>query len=303
MTRVDKMRQSRLLPVVSLIKVIKKYSVRPNILICTFEGDDAKYYGVRIDPFLNGIVRENIVCKGKKNLILLREKIESHDDLSKVKILYFADRDFDFTDKTNNNIYFTPCYSIENLFVVNSVLKRILVDEFGYCGVKDIDEIDKTIEIYNKLLTEVSGALLDLNAWIMCQNLKAEQNDSVKLNLNSCDLKDFLDFDLDSINLKYDYATLRAMFPSCENVPLDDIESAKNVIRKSGVIESSRGKYLLEFFRIFLVKFREDAGKRVKSKLTISKNNIISDLSQYAVTPSCLTNFLRRNLDSTEFTT
>lgn len=182
------------------------------------------------------------------------------------------------------------------------MLKRILVDEFGYCGLEDIDKIDKTIESYDKALSEVAYALLSLNAWIMCQNLEAEHNASIKLNLNNFDLKHFLDFDLDNVKLKYDQSTLRASFPSSANIPIDILETAKSIINQSGVLESSRGKYLLEYFRFFLEKLRETLGKKIKSKLTISKSNIISDLSQYAVTPRCLTEFLHKNLDSARFT-
>jgi hypothetical protein len=76
------------------------------------------------------------------------------------------------------------------------------------------------------------------------------------------------------------------------------------LIEKGGIIKSIRGKYLLDFFRAFLEKIRSEISdgdsvvitKKIKTKLTISKNNILSDLSQYAETPTCLTKFLRVNL-------
>ncbi len=305
MDRAEKMREKRSSIAVKLIKLIKIYSSDPDVVTCVFEGEDAKYYGVRIDGFLKGLDRKNISCKGKNNLIALKEKVELHFDLSNAKVLYFSDRDFDFTDTTNGNIYFTPCYSVENFYVKNSVLKRILVDEFGFCEVEDKNDIAIIIETYDRLLSKISKALLSLNAWILCQNQRHQNDSTIKLNLNNFDVGHFVEFDLESVAKNYDETSLRNTFPNSASISSDEIDTTKNVIIKSGIIESSRGKYMLEFFRMFLEKIREEINKndstiinkKMKTKLTISKSNVLSDLSQYAETPSCLTKFLSGNLE------
>ena len=62
-----------------------------------------------------------------------------------------------------------------------------------------------------------------------------------------------------------------------------------------------RGKQHLEFFRSFLGKLKEDRCKKSAReifklkgnvKLNLTKANSISELSQYAETPSCLKAFL-----------
>ena len=241
MDRAEKMREKRLSIAVKLIKIIKIYASKPNVFTCVFEGEDAKYYGIRLDSFLNGRERKNISCKGKGNLMSLKEKVDSHDDLSSAKVLYFADRDFDFADIPSGNIYFTPCYSVENLYVEKRVLKRILVDEFGFCEIEDSEDINNILNIYENLLSGTAHALLFLNAWIMCQNKGSKIDNSIKLNLNNFDAGDFIDFDLESVVTKYDEVSLKVKFPASIEISSDEIDTAKHLIEQGGIVKSIRG--------------------------------------------------------------
>ncbi len=62
-----------------------------------------------------------------------------------------------------------------------------------------------------------------------------------------------------------------------------------------------RGKQNLDFFRAFILLLRDDRGKKSgrelflksgKVKLQLTKANTLSELSQYADTPTCLKKFL-----------
>lgn len=305
MDRAERMREKRSSIAVELIRLIKINASRPDVVTCVFEGEDAKYYGIRLDGFLNGRERKNISCKGKENLKLLKKRVDSHEELSNANVLYFADRDFDLSDVTDGNIYFTPCYSVENFYIEKPVLRRILVDEFGFCEIEDNEDVNNILDIYERLLSGTANALLLLNAWIVCQNKASKSDSSIKLNLNNYDAGDFVDFDLEHVVTKYDKESLKVKFPDSTEISSDEIDTAKHLIEQGGIVKSIRGKYLLDFFRAFLEKIRAeindgDSGvitKKIKTKLTISKNNILSDLSQYAETPNCLTKFLRMHLD------
>jgi len=305
MDRAERMREKRSSIAVKLIRLIKVYASNPDAIICVFEGEDAKYYGIRLDGFLNGRERKKIRCKGKGNLISLKEKVDLHEELSNANVLYFADRDFDLADITDGNIYFTPCYSVENLYIEKAVLRRILIDEFGFCEVEDNEDVNSILNIYERLLSSAANALLNLNAWIMCQNQAGKSNSSIKLNLNNYDAGDFIDFDLENVVTKYDKEALKVKFPDSIEISSDEIDTAQHLIEQGGTVKSIRGKYLLDFFRAFLEKIRSEISngdsvvitKKIKTKLTISKSNILSDLSQYAETPNCLTKFLRMHLD------
>lgn len=310
MDRAERMREKRSSIAVKLIRLIKIYASKPDVVTCVFEGEDAKYYGIRLDGFLNGRERKNISCKGKGNLISLKEKVDSHEDLSNANVLYFADRDFDLSDVSDGNIYFTPCYSVENLYIEKPVLRRILIDEFGFCEIEDNEDVNSILDIYERLLSSTANALLLLNAWIMCQNQVRESDRSIKLNLNNYDAGDFIKFDLESVVTKYDEESLKVKFPASIEISSDEIEAAKHLIEQGGIVKSIRGKYLLDFFRDFLEKIRSEINngdsvvitKKIKTKLTISKNNVLSDLSQYAETPNCLITFLRTHLDEAALT-
>jgi hypothetical protein len=305
MDRAERMREKRSSIAVKLIKLIKVYASNPGAVTCVFEGEDAKYYGIRLDSFLNGRERKNISCKGKGNLISLKKKVDLHEELSNANVLYFADRDFDLSDITGGNIYFTPCYSVENLYIEKPVLRRILLDEFGFCEIEDNEDVNSILNIYEHLLFSAANALLHLSAWIMCQNKASKSDSSIRLNLNNYDAGEFIDFDLENVFTKYDKEALKVKFPDSIEIFSDEIDTAQRLIEQGGIVKSIRGKYLLDFFRAFLEKIRSEISnedsfvitKKIKTKLTISKNNILSDLSQYAETPNCLTNFLRIHLD------
>ncbi|MEZ9352540.1 hypothetical protein AB4182_13360, partial [Vibrio splendidus] len=90
MSRVDAMRLARDLEVVKIQNILKEHSTDQDVLICVFEGEDAKYYGSRIDSVFKSRNRKNIKCKGRDKLLKLKSKVESNLNLSKIKILYFA---------------------------------------------------------------------------------------------------------------------------------------------------------------------------------------------------------------------
>jgi len=98
-----------MLSVEAMNKGIKKHNVKfleftrihankPNCLICFFEGEDARYYQIRIQENLHGgIELESIDCKGKKPVLELFELLETHSELKyrRAKTAFFVDRDFD----------------------------------------------------------------------------------------------------------------------------------------------------------------------------------------------------------------
>ena len=50
----------------------------------------------------------------------------------KVCTMFFVDRDYDFSQKQiDEDLFVTPCYSIENLYVQRECFVNILQSEFG----------------------------------------------------------------------------------------------------------------------------------------------------------------------------
>ncbi len=298
--RKEMMKQRASSPVVGLIGVLKAHSSDKSAIICIFEGEDAKYYGSRVDAFLNGRNRKNVNCKGKSNLLELKKTVEKNTNLDQVNILYFADRDYDYNDITHGTIYFTPCHSVENFYVNKDSLNRIVSDEYGICSVTNKSEFEQIISLFSTLHESFSEATLDLNSWIMCQIEMTKTNKDIELNLNNTKITDFLKIELDKITPLYDVDSLSEFFKKSAPIDIESFESAKQKIIKSGLSESCRGKYALQFFRIFLEKINIELANKnssivsatLKPKMLINDSNIISALSQYAKTPSCLNDFL-----------
>ena len=105
-------------------RTFQKHIKKQNFFIyCFYEGkDDSKYYNERINSFgLKNLY--HFECKGKSNVLKLREIILEKNSKNQYKIssLYFIDKDYDdiINESAYNywkeagDIYVTPCYSID----------------------------------------------------------------------------------------------------------------------------------------------------------------------------------------------
>ncbi len=298
--RKEMMKQMAFSPVVNLISVLKAHSYDKSAIICVFEGEDAKYYGSRIDSIISNKNRKNVTCKGKSNLLALKKTVDNNINLKNVDILFFSDRDYDFDDLTNDSIYFTPCHSVENFYVNEETFKKIICDEYGVCSVKDKETFENVIGLFNKVHEEFCEVTLELNSWIMCQVEMSKSDSSIELNLNNTKITDFVDINLDCVNRKYDIESLHSLFKRSTPVNYEKLDSAKGILINNGLSNSCRGKYIIQFFRIFLDKLNSEFIKKdssivqvnIKPKIILNDSNILSVLSQYARTPSCLNKYL-----------
>jgi len=302
MERVNMMREKRGASSVDLIKLLKRIDNYSDILVCVFEGEDAKYYGSRIDGVFTNLERKNLNCKGKSNVISLRDKVKANKELSKAKVLYFVDADFD-GDCNEHDIYCTPCYSIENLYAQVNVFKKILTDEFGLCSFKDEGLINSLCSEYELFENKADDALLELNAWIWHRKEQSETHEGIKLNLNNIRLDKFLDFSDDGPMQNYTIETLDRLFEINVSIDSDRYETIKHNLSSKDLKIVTRGKYRLEYFRVHLSSVVDSARKgenlfannKKNPKITLSRTQILSELTQYAVTPGCLVRFLERN--------
>lgn len=299
MTRSEMMRQKRSSYAVELIKLIKRIDNYQDTVVSVFEGEDAKYYGARIDMILGSYNRKNLSCKGKANVLRLRDKVAENAEISKAKIIYFVDTDFD-ENLTDENTYSTPCHSVENIYASSKTLENILKDELGLCAIDEISLINDIIILYERVEILSDEALAELNAFILAYSNK----EGINLNLNNHELNKFLGFSINDVNVSklYSYDDLVEFFSIEVDLDKNEFLHSLEIINSKDKNIFCRGKYRLDYFRIF-ANFIFDCArnrsgvfinKNIKPKITLSKNNILSDLSQYAPTPNCLVAFLRR---------
>lgn len=269
--------------------------IRNNKLPVCFEGKDIQYYRIRIERYLT----ENfdyIACNGKCNVLNLRNKIKEHSIYKNKLCLYFVDCDFDdnsdITDESD--IYITPSYSIENLYLSDSTFKKILSDEFG---IKDNNEeqkklFDQILSLFQNRKKEFLIEIQEFNYYIYCIK---KQNRNISY--NDIKLSKLIHLELDTLSKNYRH--ISDIFPTLQ-LQAPDLALADSYFKSKDPEKYFRGKNNLMFLECFLEKLRNDAiQKNIERKVFLKKttvefttNNLLSNCCKYAETPQCLIDFL-----------
>lgn len=270
-----------------------------------FEGEDEKYYSIRINSIRPDIKWSGINGGGKSNVVELRRRIRQHETYSAAPCMFFVDADFDDNSAffELGDIYVTPCYSVENLYISSDAYIRILSAEFGINDSREDEQCyTNSIRVFENTKSAYIDAIKPFNFLIRGLRLMEKRGDlEGRLNINNVKFEDLVRIDLEVAEKVYDEKNPKSLFPDLREelvVELDDSE--QHFANLSGE-RWFRGKQNLEFFRIFLEKIKAERCRRDSRqifkdkgnvKLQISKGNCISELSQYADTPPCLKEFL-----------
>lgn len=268
-------------------------------LYCFFEGRDAQYYSPRI----KSITKKNyhpISCGNKKSVVDVHNWVSSHNDYKKYSKTFFVDSDFD-NSLNLDGIYETPCYSVENFYVNTKCLSEILKNEFG---LTEIDvEYKSIINLFEKELEDFSKATLLFNAWYAGLKSK-KQKEGLKSTCVSLSDKlpnDFVCIKIGAITSNYDLQKIMDKFPDAIKVDQEIINAEYSRLNCAEIHQKLRGKYQFSFFYEFLRFLIDDANSKKsilkkKTKFNIDKANMYGQLSQYALTTECLTNYLLKCL-------
>lgn len=293
---VNTLRQSRDKAVVVFMEFTRLYKQDPSALYCFFEGEDSKYYGVRIKNIIRPEKAFYLDCRGKDGVLGIHKMLSSRKYYANVRAAYFIDRDFDksIRERGLNEIYETPCYSIENFYTSVQCFSEVLRSEFKL--IESDENFERCVSLYIKLQEEFHNAVELLNTWIACQIDK-----SSPLNISKRSVLDFVKIDLNQITKKYVIDDLYRMFPGAITISPEELDARLTELRSSTRQKSFRGKFEIEFLLKILEKLKHEANtanypyftRKVKVVLSLSESNIISDLSQYADTPDCLDSYLK----------
>jgi hypothetical protein len=271
--------------------------------VCFFEGEDQKYFSVRLDLSKLNTKWAGIDCKGKINVLKIYRVITGHPIYKKSLVAFFIDRDFDVPVSSNmrNLVYETPCYSIENLYCTEHCLKRVLEIEFKLGNDPKRSELLKQVlENFKALLQQFQTSIRPLNVWIKAHRTKEMKEGYRSLNLNNVALDSFVKVEKDAVKSTYTPTDIQGFFPDCYILSDEELQNADRSLPTEDSHLHFRGKYQLEFVRKYLENLRKECkddtspffnpGNTVR--LTLAKGNFISELSQYALTPNCLSDFL-----------
>jgi len=308
MSRVESMKEEGESYSVKFLEVTRIYSKDKSTLICLFEGKDEKYYANRLNIFNEQDCWRGVNTGGRSSVLKLVEIIDNHLVYKNINYAGFIDKDFEdwFENPNPEKIYVTPCYSIENFYITESCFKQILSAEFNVTEFNENkDDFKRCVDIYTDRLAEFLEGILVFNCWVKAHGIMRRDDRSVKnLNVNNIKTKDLIRINIDKSSVVYDLKNPFSVFKNlsgfnfCQNALREASESFQNCDR----LNSFRGKQQIDFIREIVLKLKNDRTSKVpvvfsekgNVSISISKDNAISELSQYADTPTCLKSFLEK---------
>lgn len=266
-------------------------------LYCFFEGRDSQYYSTRI-KYITKRKYHPITCGNKKNVLDVFDLFSRKEEYKKYSKAFFVDKDFDVSIE-NEDIYETPCYSVENFYVNSECLSEILKNEFALTEVDE--EYKATMTVFQDELSTFSRETLLFNAWYASLKIKKHKEGlkSTFVSLEDKPPKEFICMKIGSITSSYDLAKIRQAFPEAIQVSDDEVMEANSILNCPAIDNLLRGKFQFSFFYNFLRFIIDDANNaktifKKKTKFNVDKPNMYTQLSQYAVTPDCLIKYLSR---------
>ncbi|KPJ23179.1 DUF4435 domain-containing protein [Streptococcus phocae] len=298
MSRRDKMREESDCVEAILLSYINTKSYQSMYLF--FEGkDDFKYYCPRVFNIFHMEEYEKYDCNGKENVIKIHDLIKKKtSDDHKIVKMFFVDKDFDDNSLLDDDIYVTPTYSIENLYFTDYAIKNMIKGEMGLSSHSKEDEADFHVAFnyLRKCRYEIINNIIYGNAYYSLQIKKAYILGVDKPNL--VPIKKY-----DAIKNILSVEDVKDKVKNCIEITEDEIKMECSRL-KSEPVKLLRGKYLLEKMPKYINKIVEESNKGIKcadhmfSKkrhmcLNTSESTLISDLSNYAETPTCLINYIQ----------
>ncbi len=297
------MRTMRNKYVVVFTKFIQAKELHMKALFCFYEGEDAKYYGRRVE-YITKRSCDNIIsynCGGRTGVLKVFELINSKNIYSHVNLAFFIDGDFIRMDRLDNKIYQTTGYSIENYYTSLSAFSRIL--NYVFCISCNSDDYNRCIKDYENSLNDFHKQVIVLNAWIKAHRIHELKSGTRELELSKLKISKYFNaIQIDKITIKQEInkELLEKEFPGLPII--DKIELDKNIkeLSYSNMQQSLRGKFEFEFLRRIVddLKTKNKNGDYFSEKYECIKIDPNVDplllFGQCADTPENLVTFLKQ---------
>lgn len=272
--------------------------------IFVIEGkDDPKFYSSKINSLL-GSNWELVSVGGKSKVLEVRSSIRAHPKYKRDSVFFLVDKDFD-ERVLEEDLYITPCYSIENFYCDPKTIESLVV---GECGLSDYkiqrrhEIIEFVVGEYNRLRAafHCSSKMVAMNSVFLYarKQLTAEKVSLDKILKVEVDLSD------GNVSLKL---TRKAMYHDKRTQEkLKFYEFFKNdpqwriVSANPGTL--FRGKQEILFLKEFIkllrdgkfisMRVRQVFGFNFKIENPAMHEHLLSTVAQYVYTPDCLIEFL-----------
>lgn len=272
-----------------------------NHLFCFFEGNDNPYYIPRIKNFTDKTYPIN--CGGRDKVLKVFELISNQEVYNKYSKAFFIDRDFNSPRQNNRDLIFeTPCYSIENLYVNQSVFEDILIHDFKFS--RNDADFGVCASLFIDRFKEFNSSVALFNSWYACLiEVRNQTSKKTGVQLEEKLPKGFVNISLQNVNAGYDLGTIRQIFPESTEVDDETLDNKTNEFQNCDSELTFRGKYQLEFLLTLLQLIINDSKKEqhyVKNKINYSFDGVLnhkralSIFTNYASTPKNLNDFLEK---------
>lgn len=297
-TLLEEMRSGRESANTAFINFTDSYDYFPTHIFCFYEGEDGKYYNQKIKTVLGDNVI-SIKVGNKKEVIKIWRKIKADTNYDGVSKCFFVDRDMDEPpEDIDKNLYITPCYSIENLYISQNVFANILKSEFS-CDIYD-EDYSKCMDAFTKLQNQFNEIMLEYNALILIRKRKELGNG--KVSLSKYKTSNLVVIDINKVQKHYKYEEMIDDLKKELSASEDDISKSISELKSRGDYNTVfRGKNQLDFFASLIMELKKlhrdnqfFARKHCSVSINITSNRL-SELSQYAEFPDCLKEFLIRH--------
>ena len=296
------MRESRESANVAFITFCNNYRKYPNHIFCFYEGEDGKYYNQRI----KSVVGKNIIpikSGNKINTLKAWSRINKDSTYDSINKMFFVDRDMDeLPSDIDDDLYVTPCYSIENLYVSIESFSNIIESEFSIS--KADDDYEKCIKMFVDLYHQFCDLMVEFNALVLIRRNKNLGNG--KVCLSAMKTAQMIKIELSEVAKGSKYDSLIGDLKEKLQVTDEEMKNAIETIQTKGDYDSCfRGKNQLDFLVALISLLKKANNEKTffsEFKNCVSINltsNRLSELSQYARTPDCLTDFLQKHKNST----
>lgn len=294
---------------VAFMEFTRVYSKNKNKVFCFHEGEmDDKYYSLRIEADLRNFSVYYKFCQGKDNVKTIQSIIKKNADYKETRAIYLVDSDFD-NSLNIPSIYETPCYSIENFYVGEDTLRKIIERELYIF--EDDENYNIILSKFRELQEEFHEKTIELNSWIYYQRIKEKElAENRKLHLDTLKQTDLYKITLNGIEKKYDLEFLKSKFPNAYTISQNELDAIREDLNDKNACLFFRGKFEFYFMCSFLeliiteynnckkgrttIFIKHEDMKTVSLNVSSKSEKLLSPLSVYASTPPCLDIYIKR---------
>jgi hypothetical protein len=279
----------------------------PDAEIAIVEGsDDAVFYSSIFKREGNQSTEYFFVANGKDNVLGLRELILKSKDIPRGGgVVFFVDRDFDGLkgQAAGREIYMTPTYSIENILVCKGAFRNILLAEFKLGDADSIQDIDRILLQFDKIMEQHAAALAEANELIHCVRQEALKSNLLTTGSISDQPKKFADIDAETLTVTKNASgkAIEELITIQTPIPEVLLNQYKEDFSALAPNTSWRGKFLYFLFRRFVFFLVEDKNKNTpkyfskgggRISLDTATDSFIRVLAAGCVIPECLKQFV-----------